>query len=378
MVSNIASVDIAATATAYSTFGGVLAGLAFAGLCVYLSRGRDAANTAKDSGDIEVKHVTAAVFYAMVSLAISAFLYANLAGVAQSDQTAALTDQRAAVTALLSYGIVFSLSVLSLFYAVALMTLENPLTKDVARHAYWAVTIAGTVIVLRFLAETARDALIARCGNICGAKSILSPWGIGLTLIIAVSLSVFITIVLLEREPKGNLGKLKHYPTAAPLVVFIAAVFVTTTQSLYLNTRDQSYRPSLGFIYVSYAASIFLITLFATACGRVVVPRAAVNLNAVERVIEWIKNKLPGVRKDASDPGSDQPNRVAPTSVKVFLLVIAVISAGFMMYLGGRRCYLVLFVLTPALTIFILVMYSRRKDGKHSKASLEADNAVLR
>lgn len=366
--------DIAATATAYSTFGSLLAGLAFAGLCVYLSRGREGDNATEGSDNIRVKHVAAAVFYAMISLAISAFLYANLAGVAS-------TSPGAAVTALLSYGIIFALSVLSLFYSVALMMLEHPLTKDVARHAYWAVTIAGTVIVLRFLAETARDALMMRCGNVCGASSILSPWGIELTLFIAASLSVLITIELLEREPTGKFGKLKNHPTAAPLVVFIAAVFVTTVQSLYLNTRSSPYRPSPWMIYVSYAASILLVTLFALACGRVVAPRAEVNVKSLIRFSDKVAVKLRRGRKTPSAAGSiplpSQSIPATPNSVKAFLIMVVAISAAAMILLGGDRWYLSLFVLTPALAIVILVEYSRRKDGKHSKASLEAENSVL-
>jgi hypothetical protein len=373
MNGNAAPVDIATTATAYSTFGGVLAGLAFAGLCIYLSRWQDPDKTEENGNDIKVRHVGAAVFYAMISLAISAFLYANLSGVAES-------APNAAVTALLSYGIVFSLSVLSLFYSVALMTLANPSTKDVAKHAYWAVTIAGTIVVLRFLAETARDALIARCGNICGASSILSPWGIGLTLVIAASLSVFITIELLEREPIGKLGKLTNYPTAAPLVVFSAAVLVTTAQSLYLNTRGRSYKPSVELIYLSYAASIFLIILFAMACGRVVVPRAGVNLKALERFDKIDRTKLWRVFKGTFRRGAPTPGqsvRAAPESVKALLVLVVFISGLTMVVLGGSRYYLALIVLAPALTIVVLAAYSRRRSGRHSKASQEAENSAL-
>jgi hypothetical protein len=151
--------SVAATAGTYATFGGVLAGFAFAGLCVYLGRDHcrnddfssssapgqmdDSSECRRPSGNeksgpVEVKHIAAAVFYSMASLAISSFLYSTLAGIADS-------SPGVAVTALLSYGIIFALSVLSLFYSVTLMMLEHPLTKDAAKHAYWVVTIAGTV-----------------------------------------------------------------------------------------------------------------------------------------------------------------------------------------------------------------------------------------
>src|ERR1700730_281443 len=101
-----APLNVAATAGAYATFGGVLAGFAFAGLCVYLGRdhgrGDDSRASSSVSGQVgnpgefresdgnekprpvEVKHVTVAVFYSMASLAISSFLYSTLAGVADS------------------------------------------------------------------------------------------------------------------------------------------------------------------------------------------------------------------------------------------------------------------------------------------------------
>jgi hypothetical protein len=222
--------NVAATAGAYATFGGVLAGFAFAGLCVYLGRDKSGGDDCRASTSapgqvgesdgneklrpVEVKHVTVAVFYSMASLAISSFLYSTLAGVASS-------SPGAAATAFLSYGIVFALSVLSLFYSVTLMMLEHPLTKDAAKHGYWVVTIAGTIIVLRFLAEAARDAFLERCANACRSPGILSWPGIVLTLLVAAALAVLITMELRDYDPTGKLGKLKHYPTAAPMVVFL-------------------------------------------------------------------------------------------------------------------------------------------------------------
>jgi hypothetical protein len=385
-----APLNVAATAGAYATFGGVLAGFAFAGLCVYLGRdkggGGDCRASASGSGQVddtgefrgsdgneklrpvEVKHVTVAVFYSMASLAISSFLYSTLAGVASS-------SPGAAATAFLSYGIVFALSVLSLFYSVTLMMLEHPLTKDAAKHAYWVVTIAGTIIVLRFLAEAARDAFLERCANACRPPGILSWPGIGFTLLVAAALAVLITMELRDYDPTGKLGKLKHYPTAAPMVVFISVVFVTTTQSLYLHTRGSSYQPSLWMIYVSYAVSIFLVTLFALACGRVVAPRAEVNVASLLRAY----GKLPR-RSARADPATQaarpadaaKPQGSAANSKKVkrLLLIITVILAFLIFVLGGRQWYLAFFVLLPAVPVTIITstgVYSRRKSGKHSK-----------
>lgn len=386
-----APLSVAATAGAYATFGGVLAGFAFAGLCVYLGRdhGRgdnfgansSAPGQVSDPGEfrgsdgdekprpVEVKHVAVAVFYSMVSLAISSFLYSTLAGVANS-------MPGAAATALLSYGIVFALSVLSLFYSVTLMMLEHPLTKDAAKHAYWMVTIAGTVIVLRFLAEATRDAFLERSANACRPPGILSWPGIGLTLLVAAALAVLITMELLDYHPTGKLGKLEHYPTAAPMVVFISAVFVTTVESLYLHTRDGSYQPSVWMIYVSYAVSIFLVTLFALACGRVVAPRAEVNVGSLLRAYGKLSRRPP--RDNPATPQAVRQADVAKPQaldtnskmVKRLLLIIIAIFAVLIFLLGGSQWYLAFFVLLPAVPVAVITstgVYSRRKSGKHSK-----------
>jgi hypothetical protein len=384
-----APLSVAATAGAYATFGGVLAGFAFAGLCVYLGRdhGRGDDSSASSStlgqvsdpggfcgsdgnkkpGPIEVKHVAVAVFYSMASLAISSFLYSTLAGVADS-------MPGAAATALLSYGIVFALWVLSLFYSVTLMMLEHPLTRDAAKHAYWVVTIAGTVIVLRFLAEATRNAFLERSGSACRAPGILSWPGIGLTLLVAAGLAVLITMELLDYRPTGKLGGLEHYPTAAPLVVFISAVFVTAVESLYLHTRSGSYQPSVWMIYVSYAVSIFLVTLFALACGRVVAPRAEVNVSSVLRAYGKLSRRSP--QNNPATPQAVQQANVAKAPdtnskrIKRLLLIIIAIFAVLIFLLGGSQWYLAFFVLLPAVPVVVITstgVYSRHKRGKHSK-----------
>lgn len=313
---------VAATAGTYSTFAGVLAGLAFTGLCVYLSR-RPYVNplpvNRKRRGRStpavpQVDDVAAAIFYAMVSLAVSSFLYANLDGEATNSAAAqaAVVAARSAVSAgqrgnaehhaamlvqavnssddlitmLLPYGMVLALSVLSLFYAVALMALQNKLNR-LAMHTYIAVTLGGTVIVVRFLAGSAQDAIVAlQCKHMCGASSILSLRGIWLTLVLTVALSLLATGILLQYgSPKspdnrqgGSLGKLldklQKRRTIAPVVVFSASIIVATTASLYLNTQAGTYEAHASFIYSMYATSLLLVILFALACGRVIAPAA--------------------------------------------------------------------------------------------------------
>jgi hypothetical protein len=338
---------VASTAESYATFGGVLVGFTFSGLCVYIAREPKQAGTqqavtyTKDvRHPIEVRDVTATVFLSMVSLGVSSFLYSSLVGLADASPGAALT-------ALLSYGIVFALSVLSLFYSVTLMVLEHPLTEYVAKTAYWVVTIAGTVIVLRFLAGTARVAVTYGCRHdrACEPASVLSPWGISLTLLIAALLSV-LTAMLLQ-PPKSperarhfrrseTAGFLVNHPTWPPGCVFIATVFVAISESVYLSTRRPSYAPSGSFIYWSYAASIFLVAIFAFASGRVISPRTRIFTDGVRKSFIWMIPVCGGV---------------ATISAVILLFV----SGPF-----GRRWLPTLSVLGPALAVMTLVWLFRR------------------
>ena len=274
----------------------------------------------------------------MASLGISSFLYSNLVSIVKS-------SEGAAVTALLSYGIVFALSVLSLFYAVTLMMLENPLTKKAAEHAYWVTTIAGTAIVLRFLAGSAGDAVKVRylLRGVCPPPlpGLFSLRGIFCTLMIAALLSVLITMELQKREPEGKKARRTNLPVAPPLVVFVAAVLVTIVVSPYLNTRNSSYVPSSLMIDASYAISILLIALFAFACGRVVGPRALVEANHVR------------------DAGTRRWMRTARRFKLTAIMYLALAAFGVLLFFSGPQWYLAPLVTLPAIVILGFVFWLR-------------------
>jgi hypothetical protein len=349
--------SVASAAESYATFGGVLVGFTFSGLFIYIARepekawARLAVTYDKDAlRPIAVRDVTAAVFLSMVSLAVSSFLFSNLVGVAD-------TSPGAALTALLSYGIVFALSVLSLFYSVTLMMLEHPLTEYVAKTAYWVVTIAGTVIVLRFLAGSARVAVTYGCRHdrICKPVGVLSTKGIILTLLIAALLCVLSAMHLQPPKPpeesqfrrlKRKVGFLVNHPSWPPGFVFIATAFVTTSESVYLSTRDPSYAPSASFIYWSYAASIFLVAVFAFACGRVVSPRARIFTSQARKYFGWM---VPACYV-----------ATAFSAVTLLLLCGPI----------GRQWLPALSVLGPAFGVMALIGFFRRearRNGDHQK-----------
>jgi hypothetical protein len=276
---------IAATASSYSQFSGVLAGLAFAGLVVYLSRG----DGKGANHGIAVWHVAATTFFSLFSLAAAAFLFANLDGMAsipsQANESSPYTDGALEVD-VLTYGIILALAVLALLYSIVLMALQYVDTEKMGRYAYWALAIGGTIMVLRFLAESARDVLLVNCGNgstVCPHMEfagILSVPVIWLTLSLAVSLVVLFTVAARPEKkggrPRGFAGWFYEKIVAPALLVFATTVFVVIGLSLYVETRKAGYEPSTGSIDTWYIGSILIVALFALMLGSVVAPRANV------------------------------------------------------------------------------------------------------
>lgn len=275
--------DVSSIATAYAAFGGVLVGFAFAGLSVYVTRspGSGSDDSAVDVlitrqgkpiriGVIQVSAVAAAGFYAMASLGISTFLYANLSGT-RSD-----APPGPAETALLVDGVVFALSVLTLFYFMTLMLFESPPTRRAAKPAFWAGTIAGSVVVLRFLGGTAQQARLTLCPSrhpLCYPGAPYTTQGITITLLAAAVVFVVITLTrVLERRPfRWLLAPLAHRPSLPSAGVFLTSVAAATLTSLYLNALTGP--PPGWFISAGYAIGITLIVLFALASGSVIYPR---------------------------------------------------------------------------------------------------------
>jgi hypothetical protein len=362
---------VASSAQAYATFGGLLTGFAFSGLSFYITRkpGQETGSH-KEHYRPEVKSIPAAVFLAMVSLGICSFLYANLGSVAS-------TTPRAAIMALLPYGIVFALSVLSLFYTVTLMMLENLPAKDAARIAYWVVTVAGTVLVLRFLAGTVREAVMSRCpappGPLgpptppiaCTLPGVLSSWGICLTLLAAASLSVIFTMKLQESEPRGVIGELTNHPALPPGFVFIATVVVTTTVSVHLSTRSSPYKPPEWLIYPGYAACILFVALFALACGRVVAPRAEVSVESLLQAVRLRRRAHDG--SATHEAATHTPARSRSRPVRIILHALWIGALAGLLLIGPQR-YLSLWVSLPAVGVFFVVQYScRQRPGNGSR-----------
>lgn len=295
--------NAASIAVAYATFGGLLVGFAFTGLCLYL-QGEERKSrveflvprgwTPVILAPVKVSSVAATAFYAMTSLGMSTFLYSNLAG--DDDPTVQGRD----VAAMLPYGALLALSVLSLFYFVTLMMLRLPSTVEAAKPAFWAATIAGSVVVLSFLAGSARDALCAKTiiaqaeiGTstskktvpLCHPVWVFSFPSIAVILLAAAILFWVIvqTRVLESRGIAVVLAWCANRPTAPPQGVFIVTFIMTAWVSVFMNTRPGGYvagppyTPHNWLVYAGFGAGVLFVALFALGSGCVVYPRVQRN-----------------------------------------------------------------------------------------------------
>src|SRR5580704_13793638 len=108
------TIDVASAAGAYASFGSLLVGFAFSGLLFYLTGTRHGTHGTKvadgNSQKITSGHVTVSVLFAMASLTMTSFLYADLAGEAVPQQLISGNAKTAyspawSVVALLPYGV---------------------------------------------------------------------------------------------------------------------------------------------------------------------------------------------------------------------------------------------------------------------------------
>ncbi|MEJ3746154.1 hypothetical protein WEI85_23055 [Actinomycetes bacterium KLBMP 9797] len=305
------SINPAAVAGQYSAFAGLLTGFAFSGLVLYIGRqasahqlttvDRYAPPTAVRAAD-----VAASLFYAMTSLGLCAFLYANLSGERP-------TSGRA-LTAMLLYGTVLGLSVLSLWHSLTLMMFEHELTKNAARYAYWVVVVVGPAIVMRFLAGVCHEAWEVRCAvhpteAPCGWR--VTPVSVGLVLLfLMLGLSALITALGIPRYRRHGgpdrrddeftlfgrvwnaalapLARRRDMLAARPSLpgvgVFLLAALVMLA-SLFVTTRSTTITPPHWLIFGVLVAGFFLLGCFAFACGSIIGTRVGVRQNWLRKML---------------------------------------------------------------------------------------------
>jgi len=203
----------------------------------------------------------------MGSLTISTFLYASL--------TAHIEDLGTAAGLLLLDGVTFGISALSFFYALTLMTHENPGTRRAARAAYWVVVIVGPAVVLRFLVGAAQGAWNLRCfPQTCPQDNYSPPLLVGLVALgLLLPLSILISKLRIFEEWDiliGVCNKLCARPIWPASATFVIVASVALLEVFI--TEPHFTHPAL-VIWTSLSLGCALLTLFAVACGCVIGPR---------------------------------------------------------------------------------------------------------
>ncbi|MGH3742101.1 MAG: hypothetical protein ACRDT1_12300 [Micromonosporaceae bacterium] len=174
----------------YASLSVALAGFAFAGLVLYLSRqdsrsgaaaqpaaaggavaGQPGSGARERYVHISPHAISKTLLYAMSALIICAFLYGRLAGEWEAESSGLV------LLTLVAYGVILGLSVLSLFYAMCLLMLTHQVTRRAAEDTRWVVAAMGPGVVMSFLAGVSADAWSAGCRSGCPAWSSPLYWG---------------------------------------------------------------------------------------------------------------------------------------------------------------------------------------------------------
>jgi hypothetical protein len=314
MQTGVPNADVASSAGSYAAFGGILVAFSLAGLFWYLTEARSrsrackrqetkrrkaasparAGQVAPDQSapwrlvDIRTRHVTLTVFYAMASLTMTSFLYANLSGEAAA-QTGPGTNGSPpwAVAALLPYGVAFGLAVLMLFYGLTLVMLEQSRNGEAA-WSYWVVACAGPAVILRFLLTAGAEARHSICA--CTPGGLLSTWGIFWIVLGSAVLAAALMLLGLEWRYTQWLPKfLGNRPAFPAVVVFTLVSLMTALVSLYFSGRPPIYPVRIWSVYASLIVALCAIALFALACGCVIGIR--VDVKGAPAIGEWLERR---------------------------------------------------------------------------------------
>jgi MFS family permease len=256
---------VAAVADSYAQIAGLLAGLAAAGIIVYLTRqavdGRQGpeAPPTSERKPIGSRHVVRSLFFAMSALAICSFLYASAIDDAISPGRLALE--------MMFYGAALGTSVLALFYAVALMMLEHQVTRVAAASAYWMLVVVGPAVVLRFIAGAAYEGW--RMAN-PSQTSWSSPLLVGsaYAVLLALGLLWVVSYGMPTRLLRSLRDKLRARPVAPAVAAFSFAA-AGGLLSVFVSPATPDYVPHWVLSWAALFASSVAVTYFAFACVSV-------------------------------------------------------------------------------------------------------------
>ncbi len=171
-------VDVTRAAALYSQVAGLLAGFAFTALMVYLTRPIDRAERWKRKATRALENAAALSLIAtVIAFVIISVLHAILAGGPKASGAGYL--------AIMTYGISFTLAILSVFYALALLASTRASLVQVVRLTRLTVSIIGPTISMMLLSSVALDLFFfehGRDANALGQLAPSHPFGFGLTL----------------------------------------------------------------------------------------------------------------------------------------------------------------------------------------------------
>ncbi|RSM38968.1 hypothetical protein DMB66_58610 [Actinoplanes sp. ATCC 53533] len=240
------SFDGATTSGLYSQLAGVLAGIAFAALLLYVTR---ASKEVRDAGDqVVIANLTAAV----AALILCAASYAVLAGAPNSIGSASL--------ATIIYGLPFGMSVLLLFYALAIIFRQRPALRIISRISMYVVAAGGPVWVFCYVTMAAMTAVSLRCGPGCEDRPpLVTPVVVGLALIAVLVVGSFASIRVRRFGPT-ILGA--EVSPMLPAVIVLLATFAAGASSLAFPLLGVDYQPSDTLLTLLLSVDFIALLIF--------------------------------------------------------------------------------------------------------------------
>ena len=282
--------NISATAGLYSQLAGVLAGFAFTALLLYLSRtlgpehrhaetarlqgaaipSDDAvvgASSARESEGSRVdRQVTVVLLHTLGALILSALLYGVLAGFPP--------DSLNAFSGMLLNGPSFSLAILGMFYATALVASQFAHLAQMVSSARILLGAIGPVGAMVLIAPAALDIHLRGCLTAAGGDAARCPaaaqfaitrpygYGIGLTALMLVITTAALTLQRNPTRPPAG-----WVPRAMALGI-IGTAAGTVGGNAFLATKPVSYRLPDTALFAILSATFVLLTGFGLLAAR--------------------------------------------------------------------------------------------------------------
>lgn len=246
--------DITKEAGFFSQLSGILAGFAFAALTLIISM-RFTVNGDDQSGEVE--DICMAFIASMVTLIICTAIAAEVASEISS-------DARATVASWL-LGMVMTISVIMLFYAITLLLMHARLARSL-KLARWVTGLGVPIFCFEFLTVGSEQIDAQRkIQHLPTADA--APFA---AVVLAIMVSILLPLLVVKREFRWE-GILKAGPVATCLIAIICLMAQAAMTNL-----SSDYVPPRWADYVSLTMAAFLICFLGLVAGRVRIPSAPI------------------------------------------------------------------------------------------------------